>query len=78
MSTCLPHELNPNMPSCILANTIDFVSRAILKKQYASGLHPVEYFSKCLTPTEANYFVIERELLGCLLAILCWCLYLMG
>ena len=59
-------------------DTSDFASGAILEQRHSSGWHPVEYFSKCLSSTEANYSATEHELLGCLLAMQRWQAYLVG
>ena len=69
---------DPDLPSRVLADTSDFASGAILEQRYSSGWYPVEYFSKRLSSTEANYSATERELLGCLLAMQRWRPYLVG
>ena len=69
MFTTILHVINPDLPSRILADSLDFAFRAILEQKHASGWHPVEYFSKYLTPTEANCSVIECEMVCYLLAI---------
>ena len=60
---------NPELPSRVLADTSDYASGAILEQHHEAGWFPVEFFSKRLTSTEANYSATERELLGCLLAL---------
>ena len=52
--------------------------RAILEWNHGQVWHPVEYFSNRLSDTESRYSAIEHEVLGCILAIDCWHLYLTG
>ena len=63
---------NPNLPSHVLVDTLDFASGTILEQSYLSGWHPVEYFFKHLSPIEANYPATEIEHLGCLHAMQHW------
>ena len=51
---------------------------AVLKQKHGNVWHPVEYFSKRLNDTESRYSATEREMLGCILAMEQWCLYLVG
>ena len=69
---------DPDLPSRVLADTSNFASGAISEQRHPSGWHPVEYFSKHLSSTEANYSATEHELLGCLLAMQCWKPYLVS
>ena len=64
--------------SHVLADTLDFASGAILEQRQPSGWYPMEFFSKHLSSTEANYSATEHELLGCFLAMQCWQPYLVG
>ena len=52
--------------------------RAVLEQQHGQGWHLVEYFPKKLTDTEFRYIATKREMLGCILAMRRWCLYLVG
>ena len=51
---------------------------AVLEQQHGDVWHPVEYFSKRLSDTESRYNATEHEILGCILAIEHWCLYLVN
>ena len=63
---------DPSLPSHVLADTSGLATGAVLEQQHPSGWHPVEFYSKCLSSTEANYSATERELLGCMLALARW------
>ena len=77
-STPILDMVDPDLPSRVLADTSDFASSAILEQRYATGWHPVEYFSKHLCSTKTNYSATEHELLGCLLFMQHWRPYLTG
>ena len=69
---------DPSLPSRVLADTSAVATGAILEQKHSSGWHPVEFYSKRLSSTEANYSATERELLGCMLALARWRPYLIG
>ena len=48
----------------VFVDNSDFASGAILEQRHPSGWHPVEYFSKRLSSTEANYSATEYKLLN--------------
>ena len=51
---------------------------AVLEQQHGNIWHLVEYFSKRLNDTKSRYNATEREIMGCILAIEKWHLYLVG
>ena len=69
---------DPSLSSRVLADTSGLATGAVLEQQHPSGWHPVEFYSKRLSSTEANYSATERELLGCMLALARWRPYLIG
>ena len=56
----------------------DASGTAVLKQQHRNVWHPVEYFPKRLSDTESRYSATECDMIGCILAMEYWYLYLIG
>ena len=67
---------DPDFQSWVLSDALDVACSAILEQKHESDWHPVEFFSKHLSGAESNHGATEHELLGCILVLECWCLYL--
>ena len=51
------------------ADASDVAIGAISEQDFGSGLHPIAFSSRKLSPTEIRYSAYERELLGIVWAI---------
>ena len=51
---------------------------AVLEQQHGNFWHSFEYYSKRLNDTESRYSATKHEMLGCILAMETWHLYLAG
>lgn len=64
---------DPSKPFIIESNALKWATGAVLMQRDGNGdLHPCAYLSKALTPTERNYEIYDRELLGIVLALEAW------
>ena len=59
-------------------NALTLTVGFILRQQYSSNWHPLEYFLKHVSDTETSYCATKREILGCILALDHWWWYLIG
>ena len=69
---------SPKLLGRVKSDTSGTEIGAVLEQHYGNVWHPVKYFSKRLNDTEFRYSVTKHEMLGCILAIECWHLYLVG
>ena len=69
---------DPELPVQVKSDASGTAVGAVLEQQHGNIWHPVEYFSKRLNDTESRYSATEREILGCILAMEHWHLYLVG
>ena len=66
-------------PSTVESDSSDCVTGGVLSQPDAQGvLHPVAYFSTCMSPTECNYNIYNKELLAIICAFEEWRLELIG
>ena len=69
---------DPKLPVQVKSDASGTAVGAVLEQQHGDVWHPAEYFSKRLNDTESSYSAIEREILGCILAMELWHPYLVG
>ena len=56
-------------PVVIEIDVLDFIIGACLTQEYDGKRHPVEYFSRKLSPAEQNYDIHDKELLAIVAAL---------
>ena len=54
----------------------DFILRACLLQKYSEVWHPVAYYSHKMTPPELNYNIYNKELLGIVVVLKKWKVFL--
>jgi len=54
----------PELPTRVKTNALDFALRACLLQKHSEVWHPVAYYSYKMTPLELNYDIYNKELLG--------------
>ena len=69
---------DPELSVQVKSDASGTVVGEVLEQQHGDVWHPVEYFSNRLNDTESRYSITEREMLGSILAMEHWCLYLVG
>jgi hypothetical protein len=70
---------DPDQPFQIEADTSKYASGAVLTQKDANGRrHPICFLSKTFNPTERNYQIYDREMLGIIRALREWRHYLHG
>lgn len=68
-----------NAPTVVISDTSSVgLGAVLLQKQKDGQYKPISYASRSLTPTERRYSQIEREALGCVLAVEHFRTYLWG
>ena len=72
------HMPNFDLPFVLMTDASAVSVGGILEQDFGSGLQPVAYESKKLSPTEMRYSAYERELLGIVWAIGKWRHYFEG
>ena len=60
---------DPELPIRVQSDASKIAVGAILEQLHDNKWHPVEFYSKRLSETEAQYCATEREMLGCILAL---------
>lgn len=71
-------SFDPALPTQIAVDASEFAIGAVLQQETPSGLKPVAFESRKLTPAERNYPVHEKENLAMVHALKLWRHYLIG
>ena len=66
----------PELLIRVETNTLDFTLGAYLLQKYNEVWHPVAYYSHKMTLPELNYDIYNKELLGIVVALKKWRVFL--
>ncbi|MBW0509608.1 hypothetical protein O181_049323 [Austropuccinia psidii MF-1] len=71
-------HFNPSLPSIVETSASDYALGAVLIQVNDSGKHPIAFDSCKLDPTERNYEIHAKELLGIVWALKLWRAFLLS
>ena len=64
------------LPIRIETDALDFALKTCLLQKYSEVWHPVAYYSQKMTPPELNYNIYNKELLGIIIILKKWKVFL--
>jgi len=64
------------LPTRVETDALDFVLGACLLQKHGEVWHPVAYYSWKMTPLELNYDIYNKELLGIVIVLKEWRVFL--
>ncbi|MBW0509341.1 hypothetical protein O181_049056 [Austropuccinia psidii MF-1] len=69
---------NPSLPTIVETDASDYAMGAVLSQVNDSGKQPIAFDSPKLLPSELNYEMNDKELLGIVWALKCWRAFLLS
>jgi len=66
----------PELLTRVEIDASDFALKACLLQKYSKVWHPVAYYNRKMTPPKLNYNIYNKELLGIVIALKEWRVFL--